>query len=420
MPNEIVEKVLSLVDEIQLYKNYKNKFIESITNIDKKLNEGKITKEKYDQLLSQLLKGKTKEQSLNTYANYINYLLDKILIQISLLEKSLTQNIKKQDEIKAEEVYIRETFLKRKSKKKELTSNIPYTLYEINDLGRISNQFVEKLTIKLTSNYPQFFQELSYSLKVSGIKILSKTYISIMIFLTICSSMFFFLLALAFLKDFILFRIAKALMLSLVLAISTFFAVYYYPLITANSIKGKIKNDLPFVIIHMAAVAGSGAQPISMFNLILSSEEYQGIKGEIKKIVNYVNLFGYDLSTALKAVASATPSKEFKELLNGIVTTIETGGSLKEYLDAKAEDALTTYRLDRKKYVETVATYSDVYTGLLIAAPLLFFVTLAIIQGIGGAIGGISANTIATVGTFLVIPLFNLGFIIFLNTIQLE
>ena len=93
MPNEIVEKVLSLVDEIQLYKNYKNKFIESITNIDKKLNEGKITKEKYDQLLSQLLKGKTKEQSLNTYANYINYLLDKILIQISLLEKSLTQNI---------------------------------------------------------------------------------------------------------------------------------------------------------------------------------------------------------------------------------------------------------------------------------------------------------------------------------------
>ena len=45
----------------------------------------------------------------------------------------------------------------------------------------------------------------------------------------------------------------------------------------------------------MAAVAGSGAQPIAMFNLVLSSEEYKGIRDEIKKIVNYVNLFGYDI-----------------------------------------------------------------------------------------------------------------------------
>ena len=202
--------------------------------------------------------------------------------------------------------------------------------------------------------------------------------------------------------------------------IATGIFVYYYPLMIANNRRRAIKNDLPFVIIHMAAVAGSGAPPISMFNLILTSHEYPGLEGEIKKIVNYVNLFGYNLSTALKAVAKSTPSPEFKELLVGITTSTESGGDLKSYLQGKAEETLNTYRLDRKKYVEALATYSDIYTGILIAAPLLFSITLAIINTLGGKIGGLNVQTIATVGTYAVIPLLNIAFIIFLNIVQPE
>ena len=49
-----------------------------------------------------------------------------------------------------------------------------------------------------------------------------------------------------------------------------------------------------------------------------ASEEayiYKGLEGEIRKIVNYVNLFGYNLSTALRNVAATTASQELKELL---------------------------------------------------------------------------------------------------------
>ena len=127
---------------------------------------------------------------------------------------------------------------------------------------------------------------------------------------------------------------------------------------------------------------------------------------EIRKIVNYVNLFGYDLTTALRSVAVTTPSAKFRELLVGIVSTLESGGDLKDYLKSKADDALTSYRLDRKKYVETLATYSDIYTRVLIAAPLLFIVTLAIINMIGGSVLGFDASTLAFLGTFFVIPFF--------------
>ena len=170
----------------------------------------------------------------------------------------------------------------------------------------------------------------------------------------------------------------------------------------------------------MAAIAGSGAQPISMFRLLLNSGEYKGLESEIKKIVNYVNLFGYDLSTALKTVSSTTPSKRFKDVLSGLAATIESGGSLKSYLSSMAEDTMNTYKLDRKKYVESLSTYSDIYTGVLIAAPLLFLVTLAIINVLGGAIGGIGVATIAIFGTYVAIPVLNIMFVLFLNIIQPE
>ena len=131
-------------------------------------------------------------------------------------------------------------------------------------------------------------------------------------------------------------------------------------------------------------------------------------------------MFGYDLTTALRNVAKTTPSPKFRELLNGIITTLETGGDLKDYLNEKAKDALSTYKLERKKYVEALATYSDIYTGVLIAAPLLFLVTLAIINMIGGSVLGFDASVLAFMGTFFVIPFLNVIFVIFLNFIQPE
>jgi flagellar protein FlaJ len=303
-------------------------------------------------------------------------------------------------------------------KKKESVLEKEYLIYETSSFGKLSNKYMGKLTNHLTKNYPKFFDSLYPSLKSSGIKVLSKTYVSIMLFFSVLAFLFIFIIALLFLRGFILFTLLKAIILGLVAAVITFTLVYTYPMMLVNSMRKKIKDELPFVVIHMAAIAGGGAQPIAMFNLILNSEEYKGLRGEIKKIVNYVNLFGYDLPTALRTVASTTPSKDFRELLNGLVTTIESGGSLKSYLDAKATDLMNSYRLERKKYVETISTYSDVYTGILIAAPLLFFVTLAIIQLLGGAIMGFSAKTLATIGTFVAIPILNVAFLIFLNFIQ--
>ncbi|MBI2673218.1 type II secretion system F family protein [Candidatus Woesearchaeota archaeon] len=367
-------------------------------------------------------------ENLYNYGDKAEY-RDKVLGIISMLEiknKALTDFFSTDPTIKRKTVidssvnldYVKEVIERKKRAVAE--SDVNYTLYKTNKLAKIANRFFEKITLNLVKKYPEAFSTLKNSLKQSDLPILSNSYISVLLLFTVIGALVGFLASLLLINMFVVLRIINSILIGIIAGVAVFFLLYLYPSFIVNSRKKKIKSDLPFVILHMAAIAGSGAQPIAMFNLVLGSEEYPGLKNEIKKIVNYVNLFGYDLPTALKAVSNTTPSKAFKELLNGIVTVIESGGSIKDYLQAKSDEALVTYKLERKKYVETLATYSDVYTGLLIAAPLLFFVTIAIIQIIGGEIAGLSATTIASIGTFVVIPLLNIGFLVFLNLTQEE
>ena len=305
--------------------------------------------------------------------------------------------------------------------KKTESIEAPYILYSSNAYGKLSNHFFESLSFKLTKKYPSFFKNLYSSLISSNIKVLSKTYVSIILFSSLLSFIFFTLIQFLFLfKSSILLAIIKSIFIGILGFILTFSIIYSYPQFTVKSRRRQIKNDLPFAIIHMSAVASSGAKPVSIFNLILKSEEYKGLAPEIRKIVNYINLFGYDLSTSLRLVASTTPSPELKELLTGMVSTTESGGSLKDYLKGKAEDTLSTYKLERKKYTEVLAAYSDIYTAILIAAPLLFITTLAIINILGGKIGALSVSSISAVGTYFVMPFLNIAFILFLNIIQPE
>jgi len=310
-------------------------------------------------------------------------------------------------------------YAKRKKKKAKAETRVAYTLYESSSYGKLSNRFFERLADELVKSYPEMLAFLYKSLRASGVKVLSQTYISMLMFSSVLAFIAVTPLLIILLKHVSLpIQIIRGFLLGIMAAAITGVIFYFYPASVAKTRESAIKQDLPFVITHMAAVAGSGGKPISIFTTVLSSDEYPGVRDEIKKIVNYVNLFGYDLSTALSAVARRTPSLRFKDLLDGIVNTVESGGDMKDYLEAMADEALTTYRLERKKSVESISTYSDIYTTVLIAAPLLFFVTLAIIQTMGGEFGGVRVSTLAVIGTYFVIPVLNIGYMIFLSVVQ--
>ena len=308
----------------------------------------------------------------------------------------------------------------KKTKKKE-QEQYDFTVYMTSPFGTLSNKLFGRLVQNLIKKKNPICTHLAESVKFSGMTILSSTYVSMTFLVSFLGSILLAMIAstITTLMELQLPLIILSVILSIIIGgLLIFGGMYAYPISEASRKAKSIENDLPFAIIHMAAVASSGAYPLAIFKLLLKSGEYKGLDSEIKKIVNYVNLFGYDLSTALKNVSIRTPSKRLKELLNGLAATIESGGSLKSYLNSVAEDSMNTYRLERKKYVESLSTYSDIYTGILIAAPLLFMVAITIINLIGGKIGGLSIFSIAWGGTVFIIPIVNILFYLFLNIKQ--
>ncbi len=213
-----------------------------------------------------------------------------------------------------------------------------------------------------------------------------------------------------------------AVLSSLIVSATLFFAVltfyHSYPFQLLTSKKSNIESNMPFAINHMAAIASSGVPPVVIFRLLTNIKEYGEIMSESQRISRNIDAFGMDLTAAVRNVADRTPSEGFRQFLYGIVSTIDTGGDLKKFFENAAKDALFEYRLKREKYLQTLSTYADFYTAVLIAAPLFFISILSVMALIGGQVMGLSIPVAMRIGIFVMIPLLNTMFIIFIHYTQ--
>lgn len=319
--------------------------------------------------------------------------------------------------------------------KKGKPAKIKPTAKERDDYARLRFMSV-KLFGRWADNYSSSFESMRKPLSEAGMKTLFRTYVSLIFFLPVLGffasffTAFFIFVAIAGAD--IITSVLESAGASAAVALFIFAMVYLYPLSAANARKRSIDANVPFAINHMAAIAGSGVPPSTMFKLLTSFGEYGELSKEAEKIVRNIDLFGLDVVTSMKEVAKRTPSSVFKELIDGMTTIIETGGNLQLFLKTQSEKALFEYRIRREKYLEILSTYADFYTAVLIMAPMFLIAILAIMNMIGGDMMGMpitgSGNILAgtykmgvmDLGIYLLIPVVNLAFIIFVHLTQPE
>ena len=168
----------------------------------------------------------------------------------------------------------------------------------------------------------------------------------------------------------------------------------------------------------MSAIAGSGVEPTKIFEIIVKSEEYPHTRKEIKKLLNKINLYGYDLVSALGESARLTSSSKLAELFKGLATTITSGGELTMFLDKRAETLVFDYKVEREKYNRIAETFMDIYISVVIAAPMMMTLLLVMMSLTGMSYGlTIQATSLIII---LVIGLLNIFFLIFLHLKQPE
>lgn len=266
--------------------------------------------------------------------------------------------------------------------------------------------------------YGEYFEDLKTDLRQANIDVLYRTYVSKMFLYATLASIFSIGAGLIYgIQNGagILGLIRYTIGLPIVVFIAVFAIMYYFPSNRASKRRKQIDENLPFALNHLGAIATSGIPPSSMFELLNSFEEYGAISDEAGEVSRRVNVFGEDLTTALREIAERSPSDDWAEILYGIVSTVETGGNLESYLQEKADEALFEYNMEREKDIEKLSTYASFYTAILIAAPVFLVVVLAVMNLLGGTIAGYKIRDLMWMGVHVVIPGINALFVIFLS-----
>ena len=211
-------------------------------------------------------------------------------------------------------------------------------------------------------------------------------------------------------------RLTEIFWIPIIAPLGTFLFMTYYPSLEKKSLGGKIDLELPFAGIHMAAISGSMIDPTKIFSIISATKEYPNLEKEFNKLLNEINVYGYDLVTALKDLALNSPSQKLSELLNGLATTITSGGSLYDFFQKRSESLLFDYRLEKEKNTKSAETFMDIYISIVIAAPMIFMLLLMMMK-----ISGLGISLSTGVITLLVVgavSLINFFFLMFLQIKQ--
>ena len=133
-----------------------------------------------------------------------------------------------------------------------------------------------------------------------------------------------------------------------------------------------------------------------------------------------MEVYGIDPLTAIRAVSERSPSEMFKQVLMGFVTTTESGGNIKTFLKSAGDQALFEWRTRREKFLRQLEAYSEMYTGLMVAAPL-FLISLFIVMGmISPTLGGFSILDLTKFSVYLLVPIMNIAFLLFLRGVEVE
>lgn len=306
----------------------------------------------------------------------------------------------------------RDTIRRLKEEKKIVKKEDVLEFKKAGAYARLANRFFMNLSNKYINK--GYFKGLNSDLRKANMPHLLVTYLSIS-FLSSLIGAAVGIIAFVFFIIFLPSSLAYSWLI-LFLPFFVFMMFYVYPGLEGSSAGNKIDQEIPFVTIHMSAVAGSGIEPTQIFKIIAMGEEYPETKIEFKKIINQVNVYGYDLVTALKNTARETSSKKLAELLNGMASSITGGSKLNEYLDKRAETLLFEYKLDKEKYAKETETFMDIYISIMIAAPMIMTLLLVLISISGLSIGlSLQALTILIIA---VVSLINIVFMIFLRISQ--
>jgi flagellar protein FlaJ len=206
-----------------------------------------------------------------------------------------------------------------------------------------------------------------------------------------------------------------ALLLLVVTSIVPFLIGMVYLQLPAAKAKSRGKNidrHLPYVANFVNTMSVAGISPSEIFGTLSGIELYGEVQKEAKKITTEIELMGMDAITALKNAIAISPSRKFKDFLQGIVAVLQSGSELAPYFDRCVERYMFDDLEERKKNLDSLAIMAESFVTTVIAFPLFLVIILSIM---GLTSGGISFDFLYVI-SLLILPMAYCGFYVMMKS----
>lgn len=257
-------------------------------------------------------------------------------------------------------------------------------------------------------------------LRQAGMPTFYEAYISGMVFMSIVAGMigliFGTMFSILIKIDPPEFRILFPIIIGLAAWQTTFGMMYYYPTFNGKSRNTRISIELPYYVGYMATLSASGLPLEGIFKAISKDDSKEEIVKDAKTLVRNLEILGMDIITALKDLISRSSSGPYSELMEGLLSTVQSGGNLKEYFIATAKVQMEEKKLLLKKMTASLGIVAEMYTILLIVFPLLSVIMMSIMSIMTPNLGGFNLVTLMQLLTYGFVPFFGMILLVMIDS----
>ncbi|WP_266077455.1 type II secretion system F family protein [Haladaptatus caseinilyticus] len=192
-----------------------------------------------------------------------------------------------------------------------------------------------------------------------------------------------------------------------------FGTVVAIPYSRASARKREINMLLPDAISFMYALSIGGLNQLEILEAMARADDTYGeVSHEFRSIVQETEYFDTDYRTAIRKRALETPSNELGQFFTDMLSIVNSGGNMTQFLDDKKDKHMRTAKQEQELTLETLELFGEMYMTLSLF-PLLLIIIL-VIMGIMGE----AKQTLLYATVYGLIPLIGVGFLVLVSTVK--
>ncbi len=197
---------------------------------------------------------------------------------------------------------------------------------------------------------------------------------------------------------------------------ATVFGAYIArPYNRASRREREIDTLLPDAVSFMYALSLGGMSQVEIIETMAEAEDTYGeVSQEFRTILQETRYFDTDYRSAIQKRSAQTPSAELSQFFTDMLSIIDSGGSMTDFLDDKKEVHFRAAKEGQEQDLETLELFSEMYITISLF-PLLLIVILVILDMIGG---GQTIFLYATV--YALIPGLGIAFLVIVSTVRTD